>query len=278
MTTWHAPPDALARYSRSPSDLDEVTAASIEQHLMACNDCRALLSAATAPGDLASSWAAVAEVIDQPRTTVLEALLTRMGMSSGLARVVGATPGLRLAWLVTIAALAIGAVAMGHQHGSDAPFLVVAPLLPLGSVLLTFLPAEEPAGEAAAATPLFGAGVMIRRAVTVLLPTFAILAAASIALPHLADGARWLLPGIALAVASLLLSTYVRPAVAISVLGCAWVGAVVAVWVLDGRRLPMASSAVFDARGQLLALLLSLLATSLLYVRRDRFSTVEVTW
>lgn len=278
MTTWHAPPDALARYAHAPSDLDEVTASSIEQHLMACDDCRALLSAATSTLELASSWAAVVDVIDRPRTTPVEALLTRLGMSSGLARVVGATPGLRLAWLATIAVLAIGAVALGRENGSDTPFLVLAPLLPLGSVLLTFLPAEEPAGEAAAATPLFGAGVVIRRAVTVLLPTFAILAVSSIALPHLSDAARWLLPGIALAVASLTLSTYVRPVVAIATLSAGWLTLLVAVQVLDGRSAPLASTAVFDARGQLLTLVLSLLAASLLYVRRDRFSTVEVTW
>ena len=169
-------------------------------------------------------------------------------------------------------------MAVGRSTGSDAPFLVLAPLLPLGAVLLAFLPTEEPAGEAAAATPLFGAGVVIRRSVAALVPTFAILGLAGVALPDLADAARWLLPAVALAVGSLLLATYIRPIPAVATLAATWIAVIATVGALDGRSVALDQTAVFELLGQLVALTLVVLAAALLFVRRDRFSTVEVTW
>ncbi|MGH9085290.1 MAG: zf-HC2 domain-containing protein [Acidimicrobiales bacterium] len=278
MTTWHAPPDVLTRFALEPEALDDVTASSVEQHLVACETCRAAVSSATPASELEASWAAIAEVIDRPRTTMSERLLARVGMPNDLARVVGATPGLRLAWLGTIAFLALGAVQVARQRDTEVLFLVIAPLLPLVSVVLAFLPAEEPGGEAAAATPLYGAGVVIRRAAAALVPTFLILASASLALPHVAEGARWLLPGLALSVGSLALATYLRPLLAVASLAVGWIGILIAVRVLEARRIPLDRTVVFELRGQLVALTVTLLAAALLYVRRDRFSTVEVSW
>jgi hypothetical protein len=101
---------------------------------------------------------------------------------------------------------------------------------------------------------------------------------AGIALPDLAVAARWLLPGVALAVGSLLLATYVRPVHAVALLAVGWLALVVTVRTLDGRSLPLAETAVFDLRGQVVALILASISVALLYVRREHFSTVEVTW
>lgn len=278
MTTWHAPPTALDRFARHPELLDDATASSVEQHLIACADCRAVVAATMLPVELSDSWTAVVDVIDQPRPSVIERLLVRLGMPSDIARVVGATSGLRLAWFSAIVVIAAAAILVGRESSSDAPFLVLAPLAPLGSILLLFLPAEEPGGEAAAATPLFGAGILLRRAVAALAPTFAILVAAGIALPDLDDGTRWLLPALALALGSLLLATFIRPVVAIATLGVAWISVVTALRVLEGRDIPVAEIAVFELPGQLVALSVTLVAATLAYLRRDRFSTVEVTW
>ena len=277
-TTWHAPPDVLRRFAQEPESLDDVTAASVEQHLVACEQCRGAVASATPAWQVEASWVAVADHIDRPRTTLTEQLLARIGMPSDLARVVGATPGLRLAWLGAIAFLAIAAVQVARQRETEAFFLAVAPLLPLGSVLVAFLPAEEPGGEVASATPLYGAGVVIRRAFAALVPTFLILAATSLALPDLADGARWLLPGLALTLGSLVLATWIRPVLGVVILATTWVGILVAVRVLDGRRIPLDSTVVFELRGQLVAFAVAVLAAALLYARRDRFSTVEVSW
>lgn len=279
MTIWHAPPDTLARFARSPESLDDVTASSLEQHLIVCADCRAGVSGAADPAALRQSWHAVADVIDRPRHTFAERVLDRLGMPGDLARIVGATPGLRLAWLATTVLLASAAIAAARDTGSDTAFLVLAPLVPLGSVALAFLPTEEPGGEAAAATPMFGAGLVIRRALAVLVPTFAILAVAGLAQPDLtAGGAVWILPGLALTLSSLALATYVRVNVAATTLAVGWVTLLTSVSALDGRRVPVAETAVFGLVGQALALALVLLATGGLYLRRDRFSTMEVTW
>jgi hypothetical protein len=278
MTTWHVTPEILVRYVRSPLSVDDVTAASVEQHLLACDECRATAAGAAAPTELDASWRAVADVIDRPRATRTEMVLARLGMPDSHARVVGATAGLRIAWLATMAMLATGAVMIGRRNGTEGLFLAVAPLLPLGSVLLTFLPTEEPGGEAAAATPLYGAGVVIRRALAALVPTFLILAGASVALPDLADGARWLLPGLALVLASLALSTYVRPLLATSLLAGGWVVLVTSVRIAERGTVPFDHTAVFGLRGQLLALGLAAASAVLLHRRRDRFSTLEVSW
>lgn len=278
MTTWHAPQDALVRFARAPEALDPTTAASIEQHLVACSDCRALVAEAADPAPLAASWAAITDVLDQPRATLSERVLTRFGMPTGMARIVGATPGLRLAWLATVAFLAVAAVGLARRSGSESLFLAVAPLLPLGSVLLAFLPTEEPGGEAAAATPLYGAGVVLRRAVATLVPSFIVVGVASAALPDLADAARWLLPGLALSLGSLALSTYVRPLVASTGLTAAWVALLTGVQAYDGRTIPLSTTVLFATEGQVVAVLLAAAAAVVLNTRRDRFATMEVTW
>lgn len=277
-TTWHAPPDTLARFARHPESLDEVTASSVEQHLIGCDECRAAVAGAADRVALQRSWDEVVDIIDRPAHSLTQRMLERFGMPGDLARVIGATPGLRLAWLVTVAVLAIGAVQVARQHDTESFFLVVAPLLPLGSVLVTFLPTEEPGGEAAAATPMYGAALVLRRSVATLAPTFALLAAAGVALPHLNEGARWLLPALALSTTAMALATCIRAVVAVAALASTWIILVTAVRMVDGRRVPLVETAVFEPSGQILALAAALLAVAVLYARRDRFSTVEVTW
>ena len=77
-TTWHAPSDTLARFARRPESLDEVTASSIEQHLIGCPECRAAVAGAADPMLLRHSWDEVADVIDRPAHTLTERVLERV--------------------------------------------------------------------------------------------------------------------------------------------------------------------------------------------------------
>jgi hypothetical protein len=279
-TTWHAPPDTLARFAREPEALDEVTASSVEQHLIGCAECRAAVADATDPAVLQHSWAEVVDGIDQPRPSVFELLLRRLHVSDDVARIVGATPGLRGAWLVTVALLGWGAITIAADAGTDAFFLAIAPLVPLGAVLVAFLPAEEPGGEAAAATPMYGAGVVLRRSLAVLAPTFTILTAVGLLQRDpTGAGAHWLLPAIALTLTSLVLSTYVRATTATATSAAVWI-IVLVLAKADAapRHVALGQSALYSAGAQLVALAIALAAAAALYLRRDRFSTMEVTW
>jgi len=278
MTPWHAPPDTLDRFARTPEALDDTTASSVEQHLLHCGACRTHVADAADPIELDLSWEQVADAIDRPTAGAAERLLVRVGLAPDVARVVGATPGLRLAWLATTAILAVAAAVVAQGSGSDAPFLVVAPLVPLGSVLLTFLAADDPAGEAGRAAPMHGFGLVMRRALATLVPTFVILAMASLVQPDLTrGGALWVLPSLALTVGALALATVTRITVATGALAVTWLNLVLAFSLVEGHRVPVADSPLFDSLGQASALAIVVVAGAVLHTRRDHFSALEAT-
>lgn len=279
MTTWHGSHSVLTLFASTPEALDDVTAASVEQHLVACADCRAVVAAAADPILLERSWREVVDVVDRPRPSLVERLLHRLGMPADIARAVGATPALRLAWFATILLLSGAALAISRDTHSTAAFLVLAPIVPIGSVVLAFLPTEEPGGEAATATPRFGAALALRRVVAVLVPTFVILALAGLAAPeHAAGGALWVLPALALTLSCLALGTVVPLPSAAGSLAAGWLAVVASVAALDGRSVALAETSVFAPIAQALFLALALAALFGLYRRRDRFSTMEVVW
>ncbi|HET6664139.1 MAG TPA: hypothetical protein VFG94_07770 [Acidimicrobiales bacterium] len=276
--SWHIPPDILARYASRPEAVEEVTASSIEQHLMACAECRLVVAGSADASALETSWSAVADAIDQPRPWFAERVLARLGVPADLSRLVAATPGLRLAWLAAVVVVGTLAVLAAREAGNDAPFLVVAPLVPLGAVALAFLPIAEPAGEAGVAAPMHGAGLALRRTVAVLAPTMVLLAVAGLALPDLAGpGFTWVLPGLGLAVAALALSTFLRVPVAVGTMAVVWLLALYASR-MRSARLPIGEIVVFRPVGQVVSAAVIAAAVLTLIARRDRFDTVEVSW
>jgi hypothetical protein len=277
MSTWHAPPDALVRFATAPDALD-AAAASVEQHLMTCESCRAAVAAAAPEDTQARSWAAIADVIDRPPRSVAERVLGALGVRAGMARLVAGTRALRVAWAVAIVGLATAAVALARAGASDGPFLVVAPLLPLVAVLVGFLPVGDPGGEAGTATPLHGAALTARRIVAVVAPAFAVAAIASLVVPDVTAGTPvWLLPGLALALGSLALSTYIRLTTAAGLLAAVWL-AVLAVPAAAARGLAVDDAVVFGAAGQVACVCVAVGAATLTYARRSRFATLEVSW
>lgn len=272
---WHAPPSLLARFARDPAAVDDVTAASIETHLVACPACRAQL-ANVAPADLVASWDAVADLIDRPRRSFTERFLARLGFGSGLARLIGATPALRLAGLALIAGLAAAAVLLAWEADAGGPFLVLAPLVPLAAVAATFAPASEPAGETGVATPLHGASLALRRAALVLAATFVLLGMAALGVPGLGlESAAWVLPALALALGSLALGTWWRVEHCVAGLAVAWMTVIAAVRLVEGRSLAFRETALFGPPGQAAAVAAALAAAAVLAARSDRYATLE---
>jgi hypothetical protein len=278
-TEWHASADIVERFATDPRTLDSVVASSLEAHLLQCAACRqAVHDAADAERQaLAASWDRVADRIDRPKRSLVERLLERLGISGGVARLVAATPALRLTGLAAVLVVAAAAVLAARSTDAIGPFLVVAPLAPLGAVAAAFAATADPAGEAGVATPLHGAGLALRRATAVLTTTFVVLAVASLALPVLdLEVAAWIFPGLALSLGALALGTRWRPEVAAGVLGGGWVLAVMAAELLARTRTPVAETAVFEPIGQLVAVALSIAAAAVLVARRDMYATVEV--
>jgi hypothetical protein len=274
---WHVPQALLARVAEDSNAVDDITAASIDAHLLACAECRQALTAAAAPALAATSWAAVADRIDQPRTTVLERLLRRLGMGSGTTRLLAATPALQAAGLVAVAVVAVTAGVLSRTAGADGIFLVLAPLVPLGAVAASFASAADPAGEAGVGTPLHGAGLVLRRASAILAVNLGLLGAAALALPDLGpSAAAWVLPALALALGALALGTWMRAEVAVATLASGWLLTVWALWWSAGHDIAVADSATFAATGQVAALAATAAAVVVLVARRDRFATLEV--
>jgi hypothetical protein len=276
-TDWHVPDALLRRFTEDPGAIDDVTASSIEAHVIACARCRGRMADAAAPSFVATSWDAIADRIDRPRPSAVQRLLERLGVDGGLARLLAATPALRAAGLAAVVGLAVAAAVLSRTADAEGPFLVLAPLAPLAAVAASFAPASDPAGEAGAATPLHGVGLVVRRALAVLLVTFGSLGLAALALPDLGlEAMAWALPALALALGALCLSTFVRTEVGVTVLAVAWLMGVSTVRWLAGRELAYAASPTFSLVGQLTAAALALVALALLVARRDRFATLEV--
>lgn len=272
---WHAPAALLTRFASNPADVDDVTASSVESHLVACAGCRAQLASVT-PLDVASSWGAVADRIDRPRSSRLERVLEHLGAGSGLARLVGATPGLWLAGLGAITALALTAALVSRTTGAAGPFLVLAPLVPLAAVAATFAPAADPAGETGVATPMHGIGLALRRAAVVVVTTFALLGVAALAVPGVGfESAAWVLPALALVLGSLALGTWWRLELCVSALALTWVAVSVSMRVTEGRNLALDETRLFGTAGQAGALAAALLAAAVLAARSDRYATME---
>ncbi|GGT40677.1 zf-HC2 domain-containing protein [Streptomyces phaeofaciens] len=154
------------------------------------------------------------------------------GGTSALARVLWAAgPAVRGAWLVAVVVVAVGAVglAYGAGVGGVRPLLLaVAPLVPVAGVALSYGRHADPLYEIVASTPSGGLRLVLTRTAAVLGVSLPLLTLAGLLLP--ASGApgaaAWLLPGLALTLASLALAGYLGPRAATAVTGGGWLVAV----------------------------------------------------
>ena len=257
--TWHADEETLHAWATGAAA--PVLAASIEAHLLRCEECRRRttgLSGQATASDASRRWEALADRIDRPRTSPL----LRLGL---------ATPGLRTAWLASLLLL-IALPAVVSVLGIELPLMMAfAPVAPLAAVALAYGRYAEPAGELALATPSAGLRLVAARALLVALTAVppSVGGALLLGLPvQIAFG--WLLPGAALAsLVALAGTTRLDPAVVAACLGSAW--AVVVSWPAASRRVPedLVSGFIASAPSQLVALTVAVVAIALTLVRRD---------
>ncbi|CAM5381091.1 MULTISPECIES: zf-HC2 domain-containing protein [Streptomyces] len=153
---------------------------------------------------------------------------------SRLARLLWAAgPAVRGAWLPAVLGVAVAALALSYGAGfpgARALLLAIAPVVPVAGVALSYGPHADPLHEVTAATPGGGLRLALTRTVAVLALSLPLLTLTGLLLP--ASGApaaaAWLLPGLALALASLALASFVGCRAAAGVTGGGWLCAVLA--------------------------------------------------
>ncbi|MFD0625023.1 hypothetical protein ACFQ2K_21955 [Streptomyces sanglieri] len=145
-----------------------------------------------------------------------------------------AGPALRGSWLVALVLVAVGAVALAYGAGAGEAvrplLLVVAPVLPLAGVGLSYGRHADPMYEITAATPSGGLRLLLTRTAAVLVVSIPALTLAGAALPASAErpgAATWLLPGLAMTLAALALGSYVGCRTGATSIAVAWAAAVV---------------------------------------------------
>lgn len=236
-TPWHLDTDLAGRYAGGT--LGSVLTASVEQHLVACDECRALLAPHVETTRLDAVWSEVLERVEQPRRTLLERVLGGLGVGDATARLVAATPSLRGAWVMGVTlVLSLALVAAYVAPNGVAVFLALAPLVPVAGVAMAYGPRSDPAHEMAVAAPYSQLRLLALRTAFVVSTTLVPAALAGLMLPgspYLA--VVWLLPALALTVATVALSTRVAPHLAAAGLATAWL--VVSLRGLAPRRDPL---------------------------------------
>jgi len=277
---WHVDADTVAGYAEGR--LDEARAYSLEAHLLGCSDCRALAAGAVRTDaidgeQLDRMWAGIVDTVDAPRPGLVERALVRLGVRQHVARLLAATPSLRLSWLaaetatLAFAVLAAygsrGHVPSGSGRLSDLLFLAVVPLLPLGGVAVSYGPGIDPTYEIGLASPMRSFRLLLIRAAAVLAASTVLAGVASIALPGLDwTAAAWLLPSLGLTVSSLALATVAPPLWASGAVAFAWIAALTATAATVGD-----DYAAFRGPTQLAFLIVIGLAAVAVAGRRETF-------
>jgi hypothetical protein len=265
MESWHLEDEDLRRYGEralAPPGLW-----SVEAHLAACPQCRDRLAAGQ-PELVRTGWESLAAELDAPVPGAVERLLVRAGVAGHTARLLAATPVLRLSWLAAVVStLALAALLGAVSH--PVVFLAAAPLLPVCGVALSFGPRVDPTYEIAVVAPMHTFRLLLLRCAAVLSVTTVLSAAASLAVPGIGLAALgWFLPALALTLLSLALTARLGPVLAAAAVGLGWIAV-----VLSTQGAGVTGSAVFVPAGQLASAVAGLLAVVVLARTRRAFET-----
>jgi len=271
-TTWHADPSVLALYAAQ--DLDDVRASSLEAHLLACEHCREALAPMAPTQQMDAMWNGIASALDAPHPGMVEQVLLRLGVRGYVARLLAATPSLRLSWFLA-EALALGSAAFAAHHasGTDAAgaslflFLMLAALGPVVGVAAAFGPGVDPAYEIGIASPMRSDRLLFIRATAVLIASILIGGTASLLLPGLdRTMALWLLPALGLTLTTLAVATWLRPIVAACAVGFGWLVLATAASIATTDPL-----AAFQVLGQVLSTLAIVTSVLVLIQRHSAY-------
>ena len=208
MTTqeWHVDDVLWSRYAGGM--LDQVADAAIEAHVAECARCREGARAAVATADLAAAWSTIAAELPL-RERASTRWLRRLRVPDSDAVVLGASDGLHLPWVVAVAGALVCAVVSGSlPRYQDTAFLLLAPLVPVFAVVAAY-DATDPLRELVAGTPYHKLRMALLRTTAALVVAVPVTLTVGLLLPGLHDLAvAWLLPGLGLTTAALVLLTW----------------------------------------------------------------------
>jgi len=268
---WHVSPTQIDAYLADR--VDQVTASSIEAHLLACATCREAVAERRPVPELAASWARIEALIDDAPVSLGERLGARVGVPSHVVRLLAPTNALRGLWVAAGAAaflaaavLARGGFGVTGQLGRVI-FLTVAPLIPLAAVSSTLGAASEPAAELARVAPMSRLRIGALRAGTALVFTvmFGLVASMIVPGPWI-RAVAWLCPALALSGLAAALAGRVVSTVAVGVVGAAWVGLVTVAAIISSDGL-----AAFRAAPQVAYLAVAVVAGAVVVASPSNF-------
>ncbi|MGN9907474.1 hypothetical protein ACTMTJ_07945 [Phytohabitans sp. LJ34] len=265
-TEWHLPDDDIRRYVAQA--LAPPALWSADAHLAACARCRARLSGAVEPELVGAGWRRLEVELDAPRPGPIERLLVRAGVPDHTARLLAATPSLRLSWLAAVTSTLVLSALMGSLADPIA-FLTMAPLLPVAGVALSFGPRVDPTYEVALVAPMHTFRLLLLRCAAVLSVTTALSLAVTLAVPDLGLVAiGWFLPSLALTVTCLALTPRFGPVTAAVAVGLGWLALVGATAAAGSGGSP-----VFVPAGQVVLALATVMVAAFLARHRRAFET-----
>lgn len=219
---------------------------------------------------LAANLDAVLGEIGAPRRSWFERALIGARVPEPTARLVAATPVLRVAWLAAVTVVVLFAASAGSESwGADdrtVILLAVAPLVPVVSVALAYGPHIDRAYEVTLAAPLSGLRLVLLPTAAVLTGSFAVSAVGALVAPGPALlRLAWLGPSIATTACTLVVGSRLGMRRAASIVGTVWLFVVVV-----AARLADDAVAPFRFVGQVAWAVVALVAIGLLIADRRR--------
>ena len=265
--TWHIDDRMLALYM--DGRMSEVPAFSLEAHVLACADCRRSVTDRVDSQRGEQIWQGLLDMVGQAEPRPGERLLSGLGVPAHVARLLALTPSVGLSWVLSVMAAVAFAVLASQGSGGPLPFLILAPLLPVLGVAVSYQRRIDPLYEIGIASPVGGFRLMLMRATAVLMVSIIVAAVAALGLPEIRFSVVWLLPALFLTVLTLILSTVMQTASAAVVASAIWVGGVVTAEVIASEPY-----IVFGATAQLVFAVLAVLLMAGLIGRRDSFEVI----
>ena len=188
----------------------------------------------------------------------------RLGLSEPTSVLLAATASLRTAWLVSaVVALGFTTFAVAWTGGrSLAPFLLVAPLVPVLGVAAAYGPHEDPLESLVVTAPYGRTRLILLRTLGVIVSVLPVAVPLGLVLPGpVWVAVAWLGPAFALVPVMMALASFVGPRAAGAVVAVGWSGLV----LLSLRGLP--TTWPVEATQQLAYLVLAAVSVAVLAVR-----------